>query len=161
MILLYAVTAAALAASLIASRRKTLEALKTAATRFVAILPRFLVMLALFSVAMSLLPEDVIRRLLGRDSGWRGVAVASVLGSITLMPGFLAFPLCGALRDQGVPYMVLSAFSTTLMTVGVLTYPIERRYFGRNVTIVRNAVCLGIALVVAVVTGLVFGEIRL
>ena len=55
---------------------------------------------------------------------------------------------------------MLSAFTTTLMTVGVLTYPLERRYFGLSITIIRNAISLLIALVVAVVMGLVFGEIH-
>jgi len=152
MIILYIVTAIALTASIIASGGKTVAALKLAARRFAKILPSFLVMLVLFSVAI---------RLLGKDSGWMGVTIASVLGSVTLMPGFIAFPLCGALLREGVPYMVLSAFATTLMMVGVLTYPLERQYFGRSITIIRNAISLLIALVVTVVMGLVFGEIRL
>lgn len=90
-----------------------------------------------------------------------GVAIASVVGSVTLMPGFIAFPLCGALLKEGVPYTVLAAFTTTLMTVGVLTYPLERQYFGPSIAIIRNALSLLIALVVAVVMGLVFGEIHL
>ena len=159
MTILYIAAALALAVSAIASRRKTGMALRMAAKRFFKVLPAFLTMLVLFSVAITLLPEDLIRRLLGRESGWLGVAIAAVLGSATLMPGFIAFPLCGAMLKEGVPYMVLAAFSTTLMTVGVLTYPLERQYFGRNVTLVRNAVCFVIALVVAVVMGLVFGEI--
>jgi len=161
MIILYIVTAIALTASIIASGGKTVAALKLAARRFAKILPSFLVMLVLFSVAITLLPQDVVMRLLGKDSGWMGVTIASVLGSVTLMPGFIAFPLCGALLREGVPYMVLSAFATTLMMVGVLTYPLERQYFGRSITIIRNAISLLIALVVAVVMGLVFGEIRL
>lgn len=160
MIILYVVTAIALAASAIASGGKTAAALKLAARRFAKILPAFLTMLVLFSVAITLLPQDVVTRLLGEESGWMGVAIASVAGSVTLMPGFIAFPLCGALLKEGVPYMVLSAFTTTLMTVGVLTYPLERRYFGLSVTIIRNAISLLIALVVAVVMGLVFGEIH-
>ena len=161
MVILYVLTAVALGASLIASRQKTLAALKLAAKRLARILPAFLTMVASFSVAITLVPQEVVTRLMGRDSGALGVAIAAGVGSITLMPGFIAFPLSGALLKQGVPYMVLAAFTTTLMMVGVLTYPLERQYFGRNVTLVRNAVGLVIALIVAVVMGLVFGEIRL
>ena len=137
------------------------KALKLAARRFAKILPAFLTILVLFSVGITLLPRPVIMRLLGTESGWLGVAIASGVGSVTLMPGFITFPLCRALREQGVPYMVLAAFSTTLMMVGVLTYPLETQYFGTKVTLVRNGVSLAIALIVAVVTGLVFGEIGL
>jgi hypothetical protein len=55
--------------------------------------------------------------------------------------------------------MVLSAFSTTLMMVGVVTFPMERSYLGARLALVRNVTSLLIAVVVAVVTGLVFGEI--
>jgi len=159
MIALLVVTAIALIASLIASRQKTLAALKRAAVRFGHILPAFLGMLVLFAVTITLLPAEVVGLLLGRESRSIGVLVASAIGSLTLMPGFIAFPLCGALLEQGVPRMVLAAFSTTLMSVGVLTYPLERQYFGTGVTLVRNAVSLVIALVVAVIMGLVFGEL--
>ena len=161
MIALYIVTAVMLAVSLVASRRKTVASLKLAAKRFAKILPAFLTMLVLFSVGITLLPQEVVMRLLGKEGGWLGMAIASAAGSLTLMPGFIAFPLCGALLKQGVPYMVLAAFSTTLMTVGVHTYPLERQYFGRKVTLVRNGISLLIALIVAVVIGVVFGELCL
>jgi uncharacterized membrane protein YraQ (UPF0718 family) len=156
---LYGIAIVALTASALANGRKTLQALRIAAVRFGKISPAILTMLVLFSIAITLLPQDLIQNLLGRQNGWLGVAIAALLGSATLMPGFIAFPLCGILLKQGVPYMVLAAFTTTLMTVGVLTYPLERQYFGRGVTIVRNAICLLIAIITAVVMGLAFGEI--
>ena len=55
--------------------------------------------------------------------------------------------------------MVLSAFSTTLMMVGIVTLPIERRYLGTRLALVRNAASLIIAVFVAVVTGFAFGEL--
>jgi uncharacterized membrane protein YraQ (UPF0718 family) len=161
LIILYVATLIALLVSLVASRRKTFAALKLAVTRLAKILPAFLIMLVFFAVAITLVPQEMIRRVLGQNSGASGVAVATLLGSVTLMPGFIAFPLSGALLQQGVPRMVLAAFTTTLMMVGVLTYPLERQYFGRSVTLIRNGVCLLIAIIVAVVMGLVFGEIHL
>jgi len=145
--------------SLITSREKTLKALKISYRRFINILPAFLIMLILVSVVLFLLPDYVISNYLGVENKFTGVLLASLLGSITLMPGFIAFPLAGILLKKGVVYMVLSAFTTTLMMVGVLTYPIEKQYFGVKVTIMRNAISLLIALIIAVVTGIFFGEI--
>lgn len=156
---LYAITGLALVVSLIASREKTLKALKISYRRFINILPAFLMMLVLVSVALFLVPDKVISNYLGTENKFAGVLSASFLGSITLMPGFIAFPLAGILLKKGVAYMVLSAFTTTLMMVGVLTYPIEKQYFGVKVTILRNALSLLIALIIAVVTGIFFGEI--
>ena len=123
------------------------------------ILPAFLMMLILVSIVLFLVPDEVIIRYLGADARYMAVLSAAALGSIALMPGFIAFPLAGVLLEKGVLYMVLSAFTTTMMMVGVLTYPIEKAYFGARVTIIRNAVSFLIAIAVAMITGIIFGEI--
>jgi len=156
---LYIITGLAVLISFIVSREKTLKAVKIAAKRFVYILPAFLIMLILVSIVLFLVPEEVISNYLGSSNKFIGVLFASFFGSITLMPGFIAFPLCGILLNKGVAYTVLAAFTTTLMMVGVLTYPVEKRYFGVKVTIIRNAISLFIALIVAVMIGIFFGEI--
>jgi len=156
---LYIATGLAVLISFIADGERTLKAFKMAVKKFVAILPAFLGMLILVSIVLFLIPDRVISQYLGGSNIFTGVLFASFLGSITLMPGFIAFPLCGILLKKGVLYMVLSAFTTTLMMVGILTYPIEKAYFGTKVTIIRNIISLFIALIVAVVTGIFFGEI--
>ncbi|MFC2022417.1 permease [Chloroflexota bacterium] len=156
---LYIVAGLAVLISFIVNREKTLQAVKIAAKRFVNILPAFLTMIILVSIVLFLIPDRVISDYLGHNNKFIGVLFASFIGSITLMPGFIAFPLCGILLKKGVLYMVLSAFTTTLMMVGVLTYPVEKAYFGIKVTIIRNTISFFIALVVAVMVGIFFGEI--
>ncbi|HIJ56664.1 MAG TPA: hypothetical protein HPQ03_11120 [Deltaproteobacteria bacterium] len=161
MIYLYIATAAAVLVSFLVSREKTLKALRIAYKRFVKILPAFLTMLVLVSIVLFLVPEELISTYLGSNNRYVGVLIGALLGSITLMPGFIAYPLCGILLKKGVAYMVLSAFSTTLMMVGVLTYPVEKAYLGAKVTLIRNLISFLIALVVALATGLFFGEVFL
>ena len=156
---LYIVTGLAVLISLIANRDKTLNAFKMAAKRFVTILPAFLAMLVLVSIILFFVSDELIITYLGSDNKLFGVLFASAIGSVTLMPGFIAFPLCGILLKEGVLYMVLSAFTTTLMMVGILTYPIEKEYLGAKVNIIRNVISFLIALVIAVITGIFFGEI--
>ena len=156
---LYIATGLAVLISFSANREKTLKAFKIALKRLVNILPAFLSMLILVSIVLFLVPDKVISIYLGSNNIFTGVFFASLFGSITLMPGFIAFPLCGILLKKGVLYMVLSAFTTTLMMVGILTYPIEKEYFGIRVTIIRNIISFFIALIVAVMTGIFFGEI--
>ena len=156
---LYIATGFALLLSFIVNRKKTFKAITIAIRRFVNILLAFLGMLILVSIVLFLIPDKIISNYLGKNNIFIGVLFASFFGSITLMPGFIAFPLCGILLKKGVLYMVLSAFSTTLMMVGVLTYPIEKEYFGVRLTILRNIMSLFIALVVALMTGIFFQEI--
>jgi uncharacterized membrane protein YraQ (UPF0718 family) len=116
-------------------------------------------MLILVSIILFLFPDEVISNYLGNSSKFISVLLASFIGSITLMPGFVAFPLSGILLTKGVPYMVLSAFTTTLMMVGIITFPLEKEYFGVKATVIRNTISFFIALIVAVITGILFGEI--
>ena len=153
------ITAFAILLSFLANPKKTIMAIKIAVKKFVNILSPFLIMLILVSVVLFLIPDKVISNYLGNSNKLIGVIFASFFGSITLMPGFIAFPLCGILLKKGVPYMVLSAFTTTLMMVGVLTYPIEEEYFGMRVTVIRNTISFFIAIIVALMTGIFFGEV--
>jgi uncharacterized membrane protein YraQ (UPF0718 family) len=156
---LYGATGLAVLISAILDRKKTAAALKIAWRKFAAILPAFLIMIILVSIVLFLIPDAMISHYLGNDSRFIGIVFASSFGSITLMPGFVAYPLCGILLKKGVSYMVLAAFTTTLMMVGVLTYPVEKKYFGVKVTIIRNTVSFVMALLIALVIGLCFGEL--
>ncbi|MCP4404366.1 MAG: hypothetical protein GY801_44580 [bacterium] len=156
---LYLVTGLALLISIIIDRKRTLTAVKISYKKFINILPAFLTMLILISIVLFLVPDKMILNFLGNNDKFIGVILASLFGSITLMPGFIAFPLCGILLKKGVDYMVLSAFTTTLMMVGILTYPVEIEYFGVKVTIIRNVISFFAALIVALSIGFFFGEL--
>ncbi len=159
MIILYSVTVLLVILSGTASMKKTKAALVSAAKKLLNILPAFILMLIFVSLSLALLPDETVLNLLDNNSTAVSVLLASVVGSITLMPGFIVFPLCGILLEKGVTYMVISAFTTTLMMVGILTYPIEKAYFGARIAITRNVFSLIIALAVALATGLFFGEV--
>lgn len=153
------IAAGGLVASLVANRNKTLAALKIAGRRLWSMAPAFLTMVALVSLGLALVSRRTILEALGGDNLLEAAALAAGAGSVALMPGFVAFPLAGILADQGVAKTVLAAFTTTLMMVGVLTYPVERRYFGPTVPLVRNLLSLVVAAAVSLVIGLAFGEI--
>jgi uncharacterized membrane protein YraQ (UPF0718 family) len=158
--ILYAATLILLVVSLWASPDKTVVALRSAGRQFLKVAPAFVFMLVCVAIALDVVPEALVARLLASENKWLATLSAAAVGSISVMPGFIAFPLCGILLQKGALYMVLSAFSTTLMMVGVATLPLERSYLGTRLAVARNLVSLGIALVVALATGLVFGELR-
>jgi len=156
---LYSVTGLALLISIIIDRKKTLTAIKISYKKFINIIPAFLTMLILVSIVLFFVSDRMISTYIGNNDKYIGVIVASLFGSIALMPGFIAFPLCGILLKKGVSYMVLSSLTTTLMMVGILTYPIEKEYFGVKVTIIRNVISFFIALIVSLSIGIFFNEI--
>ena len=159
MLVTYSITALILFISFLINKQKTYKAIKLSFVKFKKITPTFITMLIFVSIILFLFPDEVISNYLSNSNKVISLFLASLIGSITLMPGFVAYPLSGILLTKGVPYMVLSAFTTTLMMVGIITFPIERAYFGVKVTIIRNMISFFIALTVALITGMFFGEI--
>jgi len=123
---------------------------------FVGILPSLLTVLILVSMMLSVFPGNALARWMGRDSGPTGFVIAALLGSVALIPGFIAYPLSAILVKNGVGYNVIAVFITTLMMVGVLTLPLEARYFGLRTAVVRNSLSLLGALVVGGLMGLLW-----
>ncbi len=155
---LWLITAVALLASFSHDRAKTVRALKTAAKRMLKIAPLFLTVMALYALVVTFFSQSVISRVIGAESGWSGMLSALIIGSVALMPGFVAFPLCALLREQGAPFFILAAFSMALMNVGILTFPLEQKFLGWRVALIRNLIGLLVALLCGLIMGLAFGE---
>ncbi len=149
----YGVTIVLLTLSLIKDRGKTKKALIKAWKSLENILPQMLAMIVAIGLIIALLSPETISRIIGGSSGWWGVLLAAILGSVTLMPAFVAFPMAAVLLQNGAGYMQLAAFVSTLTMVGLITFPMEVRFFGRKMTIWRNALAFVFAFLVAPVIG--------
>jgi len=145
---------ACLVLSLAVDQRKTFEGIKRGLKMFLNLLPALLIVLILVSVFLYLVPDKTIIKLLGAKSGVVGVAVAAAVGSIALIPAFIAFPLAKILLVKGVSYTVVAVFITTLIMVGVLTLPVEFKYFGKKAAIMRNVLSFFGAIIVGLLIGL-------
>ena len=140
--------------SFAADRRKTFLGLKKGLMMFAAILPALIGMLSLISLIMAALPPETVRSMLS-GGGPAQFLLAMAIGSIALIPGFIAYPLAGILKANGATTPVISVFITTLMMVGVITLPMEAKYFGWKVAALRNALAFIGAVVVALIMGVI------
>lgn len=152
-IVLYSVTVFALVFSLYKSKNNTIMALKKAWKSFENIMPQLLTILIIIGIALSILTPEQISRFIGSESGFAGVLAATAVGSITLVPGPVAFPLASALLESGAGYMQLAAFISSLMMVGIVTIPMEISYLGKKSTALRNSLALVFSLIVAIIVG--------
>jgi uncharacterized membrane protein YraQ (UPF0718 family) len=130
-------------------------AIKKGLKMFVGILPSFITVLILVSLLLAWLPQDMITHWLGKSSGLWAYPIAAIAGSIFLIPAFIAYPLGGLLIRIGVSYSVIAIFITTLMMVGIITLPLEAKYFGWKVAVTRNV----FSFIAAIIIGLAIGVI--
>lgn len=160
-IVYYSLAIILLVLSFVKDKKKTLSALKKAWKSFENILPQLLTVLIIIGFLLAILNPETISLLIGSKSGLWGVILAAIIGSITLIPGFVAFPMAAMLVEHGAGLTQIGAFVSTLMMVGIVTLPVEIKYFGKKVAILRNLVAFifsfFVALVIQLVTSLSFG----
>lgn len=153
--ILYLVTFSLLGFSLFKSKDKTKLALKKAWKSFEAMLPQILTIILVIGIIVAALSPAQIAAIMGNESGLLGVLIASLIGAVTLMPGFVAFPLAATLLNNGAGLPQIAAFISSLMMVGFVTLPLEIQHFGKKAAILRNGLAFIFSFVVALVMGMV------
>lgn len=148
-LLFYALALILLSVSFYKNKKKTSDALKKSWRAFENILPQFLFVLPLVGLMLALLSPTQISLLIGEESGFLGLTASVLIGSISLIPGFVAFPTAALLLQNGAGYMQMGGFISSLMMVGIVTLPIEFKYFGKKAALMRNALGFVFSFIVA------------
>lgn len=137
-VILYSLAFAGLLASFYKDRKKTNQALIKAWKAFSNILPQIFAMMLFVGISLSILEPATISKLIGAESGIVGVTISLIIGSISMLPPFVGFPLGASLLEGGAGYPQVAAFVSTLIAVGIITLPVEMKYFTRKMAITRN-----------------------
>ena len=149
----WGVAAAGLLLSWTKSREKTRAAIRFFRRSFLSLAPSIVAIIWTIGFILTFLPPGLILKTIGRDAGFQGVIMAAAFGSVVLIPAFIAFPLAASFLRQGADVRAIAAFVTTLVMVGVITAPLEVKFFGNRFTFWRNSLSFVFALVIAFVMG--------
>lgn len=152
-IVLYFTALFLLLISFIKDKNKTKEALKIAFSSFENIMPQFLSIIILIGIILSIINPEVISKIIGQSSGFIGILLSCIIGSITLMPTFVAFSLGNTLLLNGAGLAQVGALISTLTLVGALTYPLESQYIGKKAALLRNLFAFFFSILVAIFLG--------
>jgi uncharacterized membrane protein YraQ (UPF0718 family) len=135
------------------NREKTISSLKVSLKFFESM--ALLVFMTIWAIGflIAFLPPEIISKTVGPEAGFKGVILAALFGAIVLIQAFIAFPLAGSLLRQGANVSAIAAFVTTLVMVGVVTAPLEVKFFGKKFTFWRNFLSFLFALIIAFIMG--------
>jgi len=155
---LYSVTGALLALSFARDRERSVRAIRMAAKQLAGLASTLVAIVLFVGLTLAVLDPSTISAILGKSSGPAGVVVGLAAGSVAFMPSFVAFPMAAALLAHGAAYPQVGAFLATLMGISVSTLPLELRYFGKKVVVMRNLLCLFTAIVFVAALAKVMGR---
>lgn len=152
-ILLFITAITALLISFIKSKNKTVSSLKSAFKAGKGMISDLLGVLLILGLILNLIPPDIISGFLGNANYFISSISGALIGTITIIPGVVAFPLAKELLDMGALPIALAAFITTLTMVGFVTLPVEIRHFGVKYTLYRNSISFVFAIIIALFMG--------
>lgn len=136
-------------------KAKTKQALKMAFGMGRGMLVSILSIIFAIGLILTIIPPAEIASFLSSKSVLLATVGGALLGTITLVPAFIAFPLVGTLVGAGISVVPAVAFLTTLTMVGVVTFPLEKKEFGLKFTAVRNGLSFLFAIAIALVMGVI------
>jgi uncharacterized membrane protein YraQ (UPF0718 family) len=139
--------------SLVKNKQKTFAAMKKSKGMMGNMLSDIIAIIFLIGLVLTFIPPETIKSVLGSANTMISTVISALVGSITLIPAFVAFPLVGSLVDAGASIIPAVAFLTTLTMVGVVTFPLEKKEFGTKFALIRNALSFGFAIVIALTMG--------
>ncbi|BEP29591.1 permease [Helicovermis profundi] len=139
--------------SILKDKTRTVKSMKLSRNMMKNMMGEIIAILFLIGLILTLIPPTTIQNLLGGDNLMFSVVSAALLGSITLIPAFVAFPLAGSLVNSGASIVPIVAFLTTLTMVGVVTFSLEKKEFGFKFTLYRNLLSFIFAILIAIVVG--------
>lgn len=151
--LLYGIVSVFYLISFLKDRKKTKSALLAGIKSFENIMPQFLGIIFVVGIILTILSPENISSIIGEESGALGVITAAIIGSITLMPTFVAFSTASLLLESGAGYTQVTALISALMFVGIFTFPMEAKFIGKKATVVRNVIYFFYSIVSAFIVG--------
>ncbi|WP_058486559.1 permease [Defluviitalea phaphyphila] len=152
---LWGITGTAFFISLIKNKQKTFNSMKMAKGMMKNMIGEIIGILFLIGLVLTFIPPEVIKNILGESNQFISTMISAFVGSITLLPAFVAFPMVGSFVDAGASIVPAVAFLTTLTMVGVVTFPLEKQEFGLKFAMTRNILSFVFAFIIALMIGVI------
>lgn len=150
---LWIITGIAFIISLKKDKAKTLSSMKMAKGMMKNMIGQIIGILFLIGLILTFIPPETIKNFLGGSNLIVSTVASAIVGSITLIPAFVAFPLVGSFIDVGASIVPSVAFLTTLTMVGIVTFPLEKQEFGTKFALTRNGLSFLFAIIIALIMG--------
>jgi uncharacterized membrane protein YraQ (UPF0718 family) len=121
------------------------------------VLPLLVAAFVIAGLIQVLVTKEMVTRWLGREAGWRGIALACVGGA--LMPGgpYVYYPIAAVLLQSGASLGVLVAFVTAKNLWALSRLPLEFALLGPTLTIARFVVTLVVPPLMGLLAEWLFG----
>ena len=132
---------------IVVSTKKTLNSLK----QTFPIILGTIILIALFQI---LIPSSFYQKIF-TGSFW-DIVLGSAISSVAAGNPITSYIIGGELLKNGITLIAVTAFIISWVTVGVIQFPAESLMLGKKFALVRNILAFISAIIIALITGLIF-----
>lgn len=118
----------------------------------------FPAVLILMGLADVWVPDELVRRYLGTQSGIRGLGLSIAVATVPAGPLFVAFPIAGELLRKGASVVNIVAFLGTWAALKAPEIGLEIHFIGLRFALLRAGLSLIAIIGIAVVTAKLAGQ---
>lgn len=113
--------------------------LKSALTMLIQIVPLLILAFIVAGMIQTLLPQEIISKWVGAESGLRGILLGTVAGALTPGGPYVSLPVVAGLLKTGASVGTMVAFITAWSLWAVARLPMEVGILGWRFTLIRLA----------------------
>ena len=116
-----------------------IQGLKASGNMLIQIVPLLVLAFIVAGMIQALIPQEIISKWVGTESGFRGILIGSVIGG--LMPGgpYVSLPIAAGLLRMGASIGTMVALITGWSLIAVGRLPLEIGIMGWKFALIRLA----------------------
>ncbi len=137
-----------------------IEGIKVTLGMMLEILPLLFFAFLVAGMAQVLIPQELISRLVGSESGWRGIIIGAVAGSLAPGGPYVSLPIAAGLLKAGANVGTAVAFLAGWSLWSIPRVPMEVGILGWKFTVVRLLSTFVFPVLAGFVAQLLFGGIK-
>ena len=135
--------------------------LKSAFNMLVEIMPLLIFALIVAGMTQVLLPNEVLSKWVGAESGFRGLLIGTIAGGLSPGGPFVSLPIAAGLLKSGASVGTMVAFLTGWSLWAVSRLPMEVGILGWKFTLVRVISTFIFPPIAGLIANLLFSNVKM
>ena len=135
--------------------------LRTAKDLLIQIIPLLIFAFIVAGMIQALIPQELISKWVGVESGFRGLLIGTVLGSLAPGGPFVSLPIAAGLLRAGASVGTMVAFLTAWSLLAFARLPMEVGIMGWEFTLIRLACTFFFPPIAGLLANILFSRVSL
>ncbi len=135
--------------------------LKTAGNILLQILPLLIFAFIIAGMVQVVIPQEMISKWVGAESGFRGLLIGTAIGSVTPGGPFISLPIAAAMLRAGASIGTMVAFMSAWSLLAISRLPLEIGLMGWKFSLIRLATTFFFPPIAGLIANRLFSDVVL